>query len=128
MTMLQTKFMGNYIDYGSDVGVFMIAFLLALTCAFSNVFKINNFRTSIYVSTLLHHCHVQYCQRYEDYDFCVFYPIESGEAKRKFLFLSLSLLLEIQCLAASLLYIMSENNNLNSSCTTTAGNKTFNEN
>ena len=39
-------------------------------------------------------------------------------------FLSFSILKEIQCLAIQLLHLMSENDNLNSSCTA-AGNDTF---
>ena len=36
MTMLQIKFMDDYIDHDSDAGVFMSAFLFPLTCAFSD--------------------------------------------------------------------------------------------
>ena len=36
MTMLQTKFMDAYIDYGSDAGVFMSTLLFPLTCGFSD--------------------------------------------------------------------------------------------
>ena len=117
--------MDNYIDYDSDASVFMSALLFPLTCVLSDISKIIDFRTSIYASTFLHLCHVQYCQIYEDYDLSVFYPTESWKAKIKFSFLSLSLLLEIQCIAVSLLYLKSENDNLNLSCIITAGNETF---
>ena len=36
MSMLQTKFMDNCIDYDPHAGVFMSALLLPLTCGFSD--------------------------------------------------------------------------------------------
>ena len=84
MTMLQTKFKDNYINNESDASVFMSILLFPLTCAFSNIPKINNFRTSIYVSTFFYHCHVQYYQRYEDYNLCIFILTRVDRQKQNF--------------------------------------------
>ena len=79
----------------------------------------------MYASIFLNHYYVDYYQRYDEYDLNVFYSTERADVKMYSAFLSLSILKEIQCLAVSLLYLMSENDNLNSSCITTAGNETF---
>ena len=79
--MFQTKLMNDYLYINSYVGAFISALLLMLTCAFSNISKIINYRTFIYVSTFLDHYYVEYYMNCDDYDLCVFYPNESGEAK-----------------------------------------------
>ena len=55
MTMLQTKFVDNYLAYGSNVSVFMSALLLPMTRGYSNISKINNCRTSMHVFTFLNY-------------------------------------------------------------------------
>ena len=125
MTMLQTKFMDAYIDYGSDAGVFMSTLLFPLTCGFSDTHEILDFKVCLYASIYINHYYVEYYKKFEDYDLNVFSSTERGEVKKYSAFLSLSILEEIQCLAVSLLYLMSENQNFNSSCITTAGNETF---
>ena len=62
MTMLQTKFMEDYIDYDSDAGVFMSALLFPLTCAFSNTSKIVDFKACLYASIYLNHYYTEYYQ------------------------------------------------------------------
>ena len=37
MTMRQTKFTNDYLEYDSDAGLFMIALLFPLTCRFSAI-------------------------------------------------------------------------------------------
>ena len=68
MTLLETKFMDDYLAYNSNANIFMSYLLLALTCAFSNISKIVNFRTSIQVSTFFNHYYVEYYHQYDDYD------------------------------------------------------------
>ena len=102
----------------------MSVLLLPLTCEFSDVPEIYDFKVCLYASIFINHYYVKYYQQYEYYDLNVFYPTERREVKMYSAFLSLSILQEIQCLAVELLYLMSENENMNSSCIATAGDET----
>ena len=102
MTMLQTKFMDNFLNYNADTDVFMCALLFPLTCGFSDTSEIVNFKVCLYASAFFNHYRVEYCQRYENYDLWVFYSTERAGMNMQSAFLSLSILEEIQCLAVSL--------------------------
>ena len=71
MTMIQTKFMDDYIDYDFLAGIFMSAFLFTLTCGLSNTSKIIDFKARLYVSIFLNHYYAEYYQKLDEYDLCV---------------------------------------------------------
>ena len=58
MTMVQTKFMDNYIDY--DSGIFMIALLFPLTGGFSDVPEIYDFKFYLHASIFLNPYYAEY--------------------------------------------------------------------
>ena len=60
VTMLQTKFMDDYIDYDSYAGVYMSDLLFPLTCVFSDDSKIMDSKVYLYVSVSLNYYHVEY--------------------------------------------------------------------
>ena len=59
-TMLQTKFMDDCIGHDSDVDVFMSALRFPLTCSFSNIPEIDDFKARLYASIFINHCYVEY--------------------------------------------------------------------
>ena len=62
MTMFQTLFMHDYIDYDSYVGVFMSVLLFPLTCAFSDTSQFVDFKVSFYAYIFPKHYYVEYYQ------------------------------------------------------------------
>ena len=81
MTMLQTKFMDNYIDQDSNAGVFMSALLFQLIFGFSDTSKIFDFNACFYASIFLNHYYVEYYMKYDDYYINGFPSNEKGKAK-----------------------------------------------
>ena len=55
MTILQTKFIDDYIYYESDAGAFMSTLLFPLTCAFNDAYEIVDSKAGIYASIYLNH-------------------------------------------------------------------------
>ena len=62
MIMLQSKFMNKYIDYESDVSVYISALLFPLTGGFSDVPEIYDFKVYLHASIFLNHHYVEYYQ------------------------------------------------------------------
>ena len=77
IVMLQTKFMDDYIDYDSDAGVFMSALLFPLTCGYSDISEIYDFKACLHASISLNHYYAKYHMKYDDYDLNVF-PLQRG--------------------------------------------------
>ena len=84
--------MNNYIDYDSDVDIFMSSFLFPLTCGFSDTSEVVDFKVHLYVSTFLDHYYAEYYMNCDDYDLNVFASTERGEAKMYSAFSSPSIL------------------------------------
>ena len=57
----------------------MSVLLLPLTCGFSDVPEILDFKVCLYAYIFLNHYYTEYYHQYEDYDLNVFYPTERSE-------------------------------------------------